>query len=331
MSAPAGVNNTVVEEPYPEEKWDIARMPDLSGKIAIVTGANSATGLGFHIAHQLAIKAARVYVGARNLDKSLQAIEEMRDLSPGTALDLRPLVMDLGNFKQVQKAAETLLGTETRLDILVNSAALVSNFVKDQYGISQTFSINHLGPFLFTTKVLPLIKQAAKFNPGARIVNISSRGHEFAPAGARFLTVEDFNQTLGGTDDYASSLNRYGLEKLANILFAKELDRRFQVEGVEAVAISLFIQVSSKQAHGSLKVLGEGDVMATAITPFEGSLTPLFAATDPIVWEESERYGGAFLLPFGNITEPSENAQNAELPRELWETSEMVLEKALSL
>ncbi|KAJ7581848.1 short-chain dehydrogenase, partial [Mycena floridula] len=306
-------------------------MPDLRRKVAVVTGANSSIGLGFHMAHQFAMKGAKVYVGARNLLKSTKAIEKMRSLSPETALDLHPLVMDLGNFEQVQKAAETLLETETRLDILVNSAALLASpFVKDQYGISQTFSINHLGPFLFTTKLLPLVKQAAKSSPGVRIVNVSSRGHRFAPTGTRFRSVEDFNLTLGGTDEYAGNLNRYGLEKLANILFAKELDRKFRAEGVDALAIS--VHPGFVRTDGAIAFFGgeEEDVLAQALSPFDGALTAMFAATDPIVWEEREQYGGAYLLPFGIITEPSENAQNAELARELWATTESVLADSLS-
>ncbi|KAJ7582159.1 short-chain dehydrogenase [Mycena floridula] len=328
MSAPVGLDTTVFTQTY-SEKWDIGRMPDLRGKVAVVTGANSSIGLGFHMAHQFAMKGAKVYVGARNLVKSTEAIEEMKVLSPETALNLHPLVMDLGNFKQVQKAAETLLETETRLDILVNCAALLASpFIKDQHGISQTFSINHLGPFLFTTKLLPLIKQAAKLSPGVRIVNVSSTGHSFAPPKTRFRSVEDFNLTHGGTDDYSGNANRYGLEKLANILFAKELDRKFRVEGVDALAIS--VHAGFVRTDGATAFIGKGDVLAQALSPFDGALTAMLAATDPIVWEERERYGGAYLLPFGIITEPSENAQNAELARELWATSELVLANFLS-
>ncbi|KAJ7595372.1 short-chain dehydrogenase [Mycena floridula] len=323
MSALENLQNTFKKQSFSERfrysiisrrKWDVGRIPDLNRKVAIVTGANSSTGIGFHIAHQLAIKGAKVYVGARDLTKAMKAVEEMRTLSLATNLNVHLLVMDLGDFKQVQEAADTLLRTEKRLDILVNSAALW-----DQHGISQSFSINHLGPFLFTTKLLPFIKETAKASPVSSI----------APLGVRFRSVEDFSQILGITDDYASKLNRYGLEKLANILFAKELDRHFRDEGINVLAISL--RAGTAKTDGALTFVGKDvSILNEALTPFEGALTPLFAAADPVIWEQRDQYGGTYLVALRTIGEPSENAQSAELARELWKASEVVLKRALS-
>ncbi|KAJ7599508.1 NAD-P-binding protein [Mycena floridula] len=308
------------------------RMPDLTGKVAIVTGANASTGLGFHIAHQLALKGAKVYVGARSLIKATKAIQEMKDMSVGVHLDLHPFMADLGNFKEVQKAADSLIETETRLDILVNSAASVAGpFVKDQYGISQSFSINHLGPFLLTTKLLPLIKKTAELSSGVRVVNVSSSTHYFAPLETRFRSLDDFNEILGSTDDFASNLNRYGVEKLANVLFAKELDRHFRAHGVEGLAVS--VHPGGVKTDGSIRWIGPENVgvLETSLSPLDGALTALFAATDPIVWKERDRYAGAYLTPYGVISTPSEPAQNVELAAELWKTSEAVIHKALAV
>ena len=126
------------------QKWDVTTgIPDLTGKVAIVTGAklvtpctifiisaanhlhSSASGIGFHVAQQLAIKGAKVYVGARNSEKAHEAIAEMRKEAPSIKQEhLVPLVMDLGDLKQVQRVARGLVAKAGRLDILVNNAAL---------------------------------------------------------------------------------------------------------------------------------------------------------------------------------------------------------------
>jgi NAD(P)-dependent dehydrogenase (short-subunit alcohol dehydrogenase family) len=89
-----------------------------------VTFSNS-SAIGFHIAHQLALKGAKVYVGARSTQKAQDAISEMRQQTPALNADrLRPFVMDLGDLKQVQKVAKNFISVESRLDILVNNAGL---------------------------------------------------------------------------------------------------------------------------------------------------------------------------------------------------------------
>ena len=125
------------------QKWDITGIPDLTGKVAIVTGAklvnfhvvlivsaanrpHSATsGIGFHVAQQLAIKGAKVYVGARNSEKAHDAIIEMIKAAPLIKHDhLVPLAMNLEDLKQVQSTAWELVAKAGRLDILVNKAGL---------------------------------------------------------------------------------------------------------------------------------------------------------------------------------------------------------------
>ncbi|KAJ7595361.1 NAD-P-binding protein [Mycena floridula] len=240
MSAPENLQNTLKKQSFSEVlKWDVGRIPDLNGKVAIV----SSTGIGFHIAHQLAVKGAKVYVSARDSTKVTEAIEEMRTLSLATNLNVHPLVMDLGTSKN-------------KLDILVNSAALWCGvtLVKDQYGISQSFSIKN-----------------SEGEP--RIVDVSS----IAPLGVRFRSVEDsdFNQILGITDDYASKLNRY------------ELDRHFRDEGINVLAISL--HPGTAKTDSALTFVGKDvSVLNETLTPFKGALTPRFAAADPVIWEQRD-------------------------------------------
>ncbi|KAF7976740.1 hypothetical protein HWV62_5714 [Athelia sp. TMB] len=314
-------------------KWDPETdIPSLAGKVAIVTGANSSVGIGYHIALQLALKGAKVYVGARDIQKAQAAIKEMQqDNTAILAGKLVPLAMDLGDLKQVRKVAREFVASEERLDILVNNAGLLARRLdKDKYGVSVSFSTNHLAPFLFTNELLPLLKKTSDVNPGARVVNLSSSMHAIPPKGTRFDSLAAFNQELGGTDDFQSNLNRYGLSKLANLLFTRELQKRFDSAGTAAVAVA--IHPGGVRTAGSINFatqLGNIGILDNSLTATDGALTPLFGAAHPVVWKERSAYGGAYLMPFGVIEEPSEDAQNADLAKELWATSEQVIQGVL--
>ncbi|KZP30662.1 short-chain dehydrogenase [Athelia psychrophila] len=316
-------------------KWDIQTgIPNLTGKVAIVTGANSSVGIGYHVAHQLAIKGAKVYVGARNVQKAQAAIEEMRKDTPSIAEGkLVPLAMDLGDLKEVLKIAREFVAKEERLDILVNNAGLLPRPLdKDKNGISVSFGTNHLAPFLFTNELLPLLKQTSVISPGVRVVNLSSSTHSAPPTGIKLDSLAAFNQELGGTDDTQSNYIRYGLSKLANILFAKELQKLFDAEGIQAVAVSVNPGgVKTGEVVGTINFVGENvALLEDARTPLEGALTPLFAATNPIVWVEKQKYGGAYLVPFGVVAEASDDGRNTQLAKDLWATSEQVINSVLN-
>ncbi|KZP16710.1 short-chain dehydrogenase [Athelia psychrophila] len=313
-------------------KWDIQTgIPNLTGKVAIVTGANSSVGIGYHVAHQLAIKGAKVYVGARNVQKAQAAIEEMRKDTPSIAEGkLVPLAMDLGDLKEVEKVAREFVAKEERLDILVNNAGLLARPLdKDINGISVSFSTNHLAPFLFTNELLPLLKKTSVVSPGVRVVNLSSTTHAAPPTGIKLDSLAAFNQELGGTDDFQSNYNRYGLSKLANLLFTKELQKLFDAEGIQAVSVS--VHPGGVKTTGAINFVGENvALLDNTLTPLEGALTPLFAATNQIVWVEKEKYGGAYLMPFGVIEEASDNGRNTQLAKDLWATSEQVIKSVLN-
>ncbi|PIG79289.1 hypothetical protein AARAC_004238, partial [Aspergillus arachidicola] len=348
-------------------KWDIiAEIPDLTGKVAIVTGAkyincsrwkgtiadhksSSPQGIGYHIAHQLAIKGAKVYVGARSTEKGQHAIDEM--LQSTVSLDserLIPLAMDLNDFQQVQSTARGILKSEERLDILVNNATRMSMPLhKDQHGISISFGtkyvipqgivashvnvlidVSFLGPYLFTTELLPLLKKTARLAPGVRIVNVSSRVHLALPTGVQFSSLDDFNRDFGSEDDHQSNRLRYGLSKLAMVLFSKEIQRRANEDGMPMVAMSM--HPGGVRTDGVTRYFGEGnDRLKDLLTPLDGALTPLFAAAHPLPFNERGRYGGAYLIPFGEIGKTSEDGENEQLAKDLWGTSERVLKDVL--
>ncbi|KAI1114779.1 short-chain dehydrogenase [Nemania sp. NC0429] len=317
------------------EKWAYDELPSLEGKVAIVTGANSRDGVGYHVAFQLALKGARVYVGARSQEKADNAIKNMQEDSPSlSAAELKPLVMDLCDFRSVQRAARLVLDSEQRLDILVNNAAVLplpGPMTLTADGISMPFATNHLGPFLFTIELLPLLTATAKLSPQSdvRIVNVGSTTHYDAPASARFASRDDFNNAFGSADDPMSAYLHYGYTKLATMLFTKELQRRFDADGTPVLVTSP--HPGGVASDGAARYQGSRDTEAfrSALSPADGALTPLFAAAHPEPALERAKYAGAFLLPFGGWKEASAAARDPELAAQLWSASEALLAEVL--
>jgi len=312
------------------EEWDLKLIPDLTGKVALVTGANSSTGIGYNVAEQLAIKGAKVYIGARSTEKAEAAIAELKKSNPSG--NFLPFVADVSDLKQVKQAAEGLVANETRLDILVNNAGLVPRALdKDKNGISLSFVTNHLGVFVLTTTLLPLLKKTAATSPGVRVVTLSSESHAAVPAGAKFDSVDAFNNDYGAPDGMPSNFVRYGYSKLANILFAKQLQKKFDAEGVQAISVSL--HPGGVKTSGAIQFVGDKlHLLDGTLTPLQGAVTPLFAAAAPEVWTEKEKFAGQYLMPFGvpSSADASADSKNPALAEELWVTSEKVVGELLA-
>jgi NAD(P)-dependent dehydrogenase (short-subunit alcohol dehydrogenase family) len=233
-------------------------------------------------------------------------------------------------MKAVKAAAESFMAHETRLDILINNAGLLARPLdKDLDGISVSMSTNHLAPFILTTTLLPLLKSTSEIYPGVRVIMVSSTTHTLPPPGVRLNSLDAWNAELGGIDGMPSNLVRYGLSKLANILVAKKLQRIFEAESIDAIALSL--HPGGVRTTGSINFVGEANLsmLDNALDPIDGANTSLFASTSSRVWREKETFGGAYLMPFGVVEEPSENARNEDLVEELWETSKSIANKVL--
>jgi NAD(P)-dependent dehydrogenase (short-subunit alcohol dehydrogenase family) len=335
-----------------EGKWNIQELPSLAGKTAIITGANSPDGIGYNVAYQLFLKGAKVFIGARSLEKADAAIKLMISASPSSDPSLlKPLVMDLGDFKDVKRVALKFVKDEERLDILVNNAGLLARSKAsdvDAYGISPAFGTNHLGPFLLTNTLLPLLVKTANINPDVRIVTVSSTAHYDVPPTARFDSLAAFNESfqtppdtavdgplaaLGdtlsteGLGDMQANFIRYGYSKLANVLFAKELQRRLDAFGIPILSLS--VHPGGVATNGAAGFLGgrDNDLFRASMSPAEGALTPLFAAAHPEPRADVEKYKGGFLLPWGGLKDASDAGRNVENARVLWGTSERVLER----
>ncbi|KAJ3998317.1 short-chain dehydrogenase [Lentinula boryana] len=313
-------------------------LPDLTGKVALVTGSNSPLGIGWNIANQLALKGAKVYVHARTLEKARAGITAI--LSQGSnssnkskvaVNQLEPFVVDLGDLKAVRATAVAFAEKESRLDILVhNATALAYNPELNEYGISTSMTINHIAPFLLTMELLPLLKSTARSHPGVRIVTLSSVAHTFTTPDVRYDSLSSFNEDLGERDDV---LKRYAYSKLANVLFAKELQRKLDEASIQAISVS--VHPGGVRTDGSVKYWGPDKIaeLDEALEPLQGALAALFAAAATEVWTERDggrdklKWTGAYVMPYGvpSPVDESEAAKDPKLAKELWETTEKIL------
>src|SRR3954463_12544204 len=196
------------------EKWTTERIPDQGGRLAIVTGANS--GLGEVTARELARAGARVVLACRNLDKGEGARRAIETAVPGAQLELAEL--DLASLESVRAFAERFRGAHERLDLLVNNAGVMATpRRRTADGFELQFGTNHLGHFALTGLLIGTMEG----REDGRGVTLSSQAHR---------TGRIAFDNLGG-DRHYFRWRAYGQSKLANLIFALELERRLSAAG----------------------------------------------------------------------------------------------------
>jgi NAD(P)-dependent dehydrogenase (short-subunit alcohol dehydrogenase family) len=273
-------------------------MSDLAGKTLIVTGAN--TGIGRVTAEVLAARGARVWLATRSREKTEPVLAAIR--AAGGQAEHLPL--DLGDLASVRHAAETFLARGERLDVLVNNAGLAGSRGLTRNGFELAFGTNHLGPFLFTTLLLPRLRESAP----ARIVNVASRAH-YDCKGIDWDALTQPTRTLTG-------VREYGVSKLCNVLFTAELARGRAGAGVTSYAVHPGVVASDVWRRVPWPV--RGLIKLFMIRNEDGAKASLRCATDPALASHDGRY----YTTYGREKTPSALAQDAALARELWERSE---------
>ncbi|MDT5362671.1 MAG: hypothetical protein QOC69_4433 [Mycobacterium sp.] len=291
-------------------KWTSADIPDQTGRVAVITGAN--TGLGYETAAALAAKGAHVVLAVRNLDKGKDAALRIAQATPGAKVELQEL--DLTSLDSVRSAAEQLKSDHDSIDLLINNAGVMftpKSTTKD--GFELQFGTNHLGHFAFTGLLLDRVLAA----PGSRVVTVSSVGHRFARQGIRF-------DDLQWDRDY-SRVGAYGQAKLANLLFTYELQRR--LAGTQTIATAAHPGGSRTELTRNLPPLvGALTRLVEPLfqDPDMGALPSLRAATDPGV------QGGQYYGPDGfgeqrgypKVVSSSAPSHDVDAQRRLWAVSE---------
>ena len=288
--------------------WTLNNMPDQSGKIVIVTGANS--GIGYEMALALAEKGAQVILACRNMDKGSAAVEKIRGEHSGAKAELMQL--DLSDLTSVRKFAHQFTEKYDQLDILINNAGvmMIPDLQKTADGFEMQFGTNHLGHFALTGLLMKTILKT----PGARVVTVSSGAHKFG-GGVNF-------DNLNGEKSY-SRVAAYGLSKISNLLFTYELQRKFEAKGVDAMATAAhpgWTATNLQQHTGVFRLLNP----IIAMKPPKGALPTLLAATDPNV-KGAEYYGPGGMgemRGFPKKVESNEKSHDKEVAAKLWTVSE---------
>src|SRR5271165_943526 len=203
-------------------KWTVTDIPDQTGRVAVITGAN--TGLGYETALALADHGAHVVLAVRNLDKGKDAAARITANSPHA--DVAVAELDLTSLESIRAAADQLRADHDRIDLLINNAGVMytpKGTTRD--GFELQFGTNHLGHFALTGLLLDRLLPVQ----GSRVVTISSLGHRIM-AGIHFDDLQ-----------WERSYNRvaaYGQAKLANLLFTHELQRRLAAGGAPTIAVA---------------------------------------------------------------------------------------------
>lgn len=277
----------------------------MKGKICLVTGAN--TGIGLETARGLAKKGARVWMTARSRAKGEAALKDVRATAPDAEVHL--LDLDLASLDSVRRCADAFLAENDRLDVLVNNAGLILDERRTtEDGFESTIGINHLGHFLLTVRLLGALRAAAP----SRVVNLSSTAHRMS----RGL---DFDDLMCERRAY-TGMGAYADSKLANILFTRELHRRYHSDDdISAFAVHPGAVGSSFAGDGDVKgpfawLMKVGRPLL--LSPARGARTSLHCATAPGI----EGHSGAY---FARSRPRRTNAAGRDLDaaRRLWEVS----------
>ncbi|KAF5854969.1 hypothetical protein ETB97_010474 [Aspergillus alliaceus] len=297
----------------PNNAFSVDALPDLSGKLYVVTGGNA--GIGKTTVAGLASRGARVYMGARSAEKAENAITDLKRELGNPRADIVFLKLDLTDFKSVVEAARELRSKETALHGLINNAGIMGvPFSRTKDGYEIQFQTNYLSHWLFTYHLLPLLQSTALPQPGtARIVNVTSDGHE------RFRLKEGIRLDDPNLESESAMLNAvYGPKgkKPSGIIVAAvhpghiDTNLNKQATGMAPAAV-LRIMTPIMKCTGIL------DHEA------KGALSSLFAIADPNFTES-----GAYIVPYAKIGKPSQMAKDDQLAERLWEwTFEMFQER----
>ena len=250
--------------------WSERDVPDQTGRVAIVTGANG--GLGHENARALAAGSATVIMAVRDQDKAATARSQIEESLPDAKLDVREL--DLASLESIHAFANGVRNEYDRLDLLINNAGVMAiPERKTADGFEMQLGTNHLGHYALTSHLLPLLVKT----PGSRVIAVTSTARHFG------RPVDPANPHLHGNYD---RWRAYGQSKLANLHFALGLEQRLRSAGAPTVSLVAHPGLSHTDLQVNTAREGGGDLWATlarrfGMRPPQGALPQLRAATDP--------------------------------------------------
>ncbi|KAJ3579843.1 hypothetical protein NPX13_g715 [Xylaria arbuscula] len=309
----------------PKPGFTEKNLPDLHGKVYLITGAN--TGLGKELARMLYSKHAKVYIAARSKAKADVAIKDIKATVPESRGTLEFIKLDLADLSTIKASAQEFLSQESRLDVLFNNAGVMKPdplHLKTAQGYESQLGVNNIGTFMFTKLLTPLLVKTAKAGgPGSvRVVWVGSSAGELpiVPKAGIPMDNLDYHRDLWW-------MTKYGISKAGNYLQGSEYACRFKADGVISVTLNpgnLDSELWRNQPFIIAKML-RWFVLYDLIN---GAYTELFAGLSPeVTLEES----GAWIVPFGRFMPPRKDLKDATktkaeggtgVAKEFWEWNE---------
>jgi len=275
-------------------------MGEMNGKVVVITGATS--GIGLVAAEKLAGMGARLVLIARDRSRGEGTVAKLRSVGPGAAHAVH--YADLSTIAEMKRVAGEIAAAEPRVDVLINNAgALFSSRQVTADGIERTFATNHMSYFVVTLG----LAERLRATPGARVINTSSDAHK-----GRHLDFDD----LQSTKDYRG-FPVYGRSKLCNILFTRELARRWADTGVTANSLHPgFVATRFGDSSGGFFQHGIQVAKLFAISPEKGAETIIYLASS----DEVAKVTGKYFYKCRAVN-PTSDAQDDAAARRLWEES----------
>ena len=291
-------------------KWTENRIPDQTGRLAVITGANA--GIGFETARALAAKGARVIMACRSAERGSAARDRLVDKVPESDVELA--ILDLSDLGSVRSFAADVSARNERVDLLINNAGVMmpAERTATQDGFELQFGVNHLGHFALTGLLLDSLVRT----PGSRVITVASAAHRSGRM--------DFQDPNWEQRPYRR-WSAYGQSKLANLLFLLEFDRRLKSVSADVTATAAHPgwTATDLQRHTlSARLLNP----LFAMKPWQGALPSLRAAVDPDV-KGGEYFGPKGLFEMRGYpvhVDTSEWAKKVDDGKQLWALSEQL-------
>ncbi|KAK7035787.1 hypothetical protein R3P38DRAFT_606168 [Favolaschia claudopus] len=302
--------------------WTSNDIPDLKGRVAVVTGGNA--GLGYTTVLELARHGAKVYMASRNATTAQTAIDSVKAAVPSAEVEF--LAFDLTSLGGAKAAANQFLEKEERLDMLVlNAGVMAKPYELTADGI-EVQACNGTGHFALTIPLLPVLRHTASLpDSHVRIVSLSSEGHR-AAQNPNFSNLEGLNQRC------STAMHRYGNSKLSNILFTNELQRRLADTNIYCLSVHPGLVATNiyRGTHASYPWLAPFSFLEkyALSSPEQGARTQLYAATALEVEEKDLK--AAYLVPYAKVGTPTTRAQDKDgkLAKEFWSLCETLVAQA---
>lgn len=288
------------------QPWTEAQIPNMQGKVAIVTGANS--GIGYETARALAQKGAKVIMACRSVTKANEAAAHIREQKPSGSIQV--MALDLNDLSSVRQFVAEFKEQNGRLDLLINNAGIMNvPYGKTAQGFESQLGVNHFGHFALTGLLLDLLRQTE----GSRVVTVSSMMHRQGQI--------DFDN-LQWTKNY-NPMSAYSRSKLANLLFTYELQRKLDFANVKVMALAAHPGWTATNLQDESAIARMFNPLLAQQPPM-GALPTLYAATGKDV-KGGEYCGPSGFWELGGYPKvvPSNAASHDErVAQQLWEVSE---------